>query len=173
MTKAIAFFVAGIVLLTLQSSIRQLWPALETVPDFALICVMYCGVYRNDLPGLLSVFVLGYAADIALGSPPGLLAAGFIIVFIASNLASRIFYIKSVWFQLVVAAVMTGVWRGSSYLMLSWMTGGAEYAPMVLNDLPYRIGANVLAAPFVFAFMFRLEEWTTRDYPGRMISAAL
>jgi len=170
MIKMSSLFLIACILLLIQAMVKTLFPEVQVVPDMALICVMYFGVYQTGVAGLLSSFVLGYLADATSGAPDGLMASSYCMVFILVRLLGRTFYMRSRWFQIILVGVMTSFWRGSCYALLTWFPGGMEYAALVFSDFIYRILVNILFAPIIFSILFRIDELTTKDYQSRMVT---
>lgn len=168
--RTFTFFLTAVAFLLIQSMIKVVWPAIPAIPEMTLICIMYFGVYREGVGGLLSAYLLGSLAEIIGGAPPGFLAMSYSIVFIVVRLLGRTFYMRSKWFQIILVIIMTLVWRGSGYLLLSWFPGGMDYSSVAFSDILYRLLANILVSPFVFAILFGLEDLMTKDYQSRMYS---
>lgn len=148
-------------LLVLQSSFAHLVPWDMFVPNAALTVVLYMGLHDHDLGrGAIVSFSIGYMMDAFAGSPIGLFTFVSVAVFLISKLAAWRLFLQGWIFEIILA------W----FLVL--VAGGVVLAIRALFDQDFgsllshakivglRAGATALVAPFVFAGMRWIEQFS-------------
>ena len=166
MSRAIFFLVTGFLLVVVQSTLRQLVPAISLVPDPALLLVLYLGLTPRQSAwiGAILAIVLGYLTDLLGVAPKGLHAVVYVVLFYLSRGAQvRLLtrgWIFEVWFCLLAAFV------GALLVLL----GRAVAAPTVgvtgVLVAVLQAVATGLTAPVVFSVGRRIDRWTSRVPDG-------
>jgi len=166
MSRAIFFLVTGFLLVVVQSTLRQLVPAISLVPDPALLLVLYLGLTPRQSAwiGAILAIVLGYLTDLLGVAPKGLHAVVYVVLFYLSRGAQvRLLtrgWIFEVWFCGLAAFV------GALLVLL----GRAVAAPTVgvtgVLVAVLQAVATGLTAPVVFSVGRRIDRWTSRVPDG-------
>jgi rod shape-determining protein MreD len=156
------FFLVGICLLLLQTTLFHLLPIGPIVPDLILVLCVYLGLYHPSVGAALGSFLLGYSIDIVSSPILGLNAFAMSLVFLSVYLSSRAIWIQNpIVTSLVVllAALVKGV-----ALLLVWVIflsvegfwiGAARY--IIMEAL-----VAAVLAPMVFALLRRGQEYVER-----------
>lgn len=156
------FFLVGIFLLLLQTTLFHLLPIGPIVPDLILVLCVYLGLYHPSVGAALGSFLLGYSIDIVSSPILGLNAFAMSLVFLSVYLSSR-----SIWIQnpivtslvvllaaLVKGAALIVVWAIFLSVEGFWV-GAARY--IIMEAL-----VAAVLAPMVFALLRRGQEFVER-----------
>lgn len=160
------YFVVGIFLLLLQSTLLHLLPFSPVVPDLVLVLCVYLGLHHPTMGAAVGSFLLGYSVDVMSSRLLGLNAFAMTLVFLAVYFSSR-----SIWlhhplvssFIVLLAALLKGaalvaVWALFLSVDRFWI-GAARYI----------MGEALLAAvlaPVLFALLRRGENYVKRFSVG-------
>jgi rod shape-determining protein MreD len=90
------FFVSGIFVILLQTTLLHLLPIGPVIPDLTLVLCVYLGLYHPTVGAALGSFLIGYSVDV-VSSPSrivGLNAFAMSLVFLLVYFSSR-----SIWLQ--------------------------------------------------------------------------
>jgi rod shape-determining protein MreD len=158
----ILYFLVGILLLLLQSTLLHLLPFSPVVPDLVLVLCVYLGLHHPTAGAAIGSFLLGYSVDVMSSRLLGLNAFAMTLVFLAVYFSSR-----SIWlhnplvssFIVLLAALVKGaalvmVWAVFLSVDRFWI-GAARYI----------ISEALLAAalaPLVFALLRRCENYVKK-----------
>ncbi|MDP8256475.1 MAG: rod shape-determining protein MreD [Candidatus Alcyoniella australis] len=169
MIKALSFLTVGVLAVWLQSMLWQHLPIFGVAPDLALICVIYMGIFRNPIWGGLIAFCLGYVVDLFSGQVFGQYVLVFVLIFYAMRVLGKLFYMRSLSFQLVSVLLITLLAKLLAALVMIYVvpTGSDLLALVDLKLLLPQIGLNLVFAPLMFKVLFRLEKITTSGYFDR------
>jgi rod shape-determining protein MreD len=156
------FFLVGIFLLLLQTTLFHLLPIGPVVPDLILVLCVYLGLYHPSVGAALGSFLLGYSIDIVSSPILGVNAFAMSLVFLSVYLSSR-----SIWIQnpivtslvvllaaLVKGAALIVVWAIFLSVEGFWV-GAARY--IIMEAL-----VAAVLAPMVFALLRRGQEFVER-----------
>src|SRR6266446_9792733 len=86
------FFLVGIFVLLLQTTLLHLLPGGPIAPDLILVLCVYWGLYHPTVGAALGSFLLGYSVDVVSSPILGLNAFAMSLVFLIVYLSSR-----SIW----------------------------------------------------------------------------
>ncbi len=149
------FFLAGIFLVVVQTTLFHLLPIGPVVPDLILVLCVYLGLYPPSVGGVLGAFLLGYSVDIVSSPILGFNAFAMSLVYLAVYLCAR-----SIWLHhpmvssvvvllaaLVKGAAMVVIW--AIFLSVDGFWSGA--ARYVL----WEATLAALLAPALFALLRR------------------
>ena len=153
------FFLVGIFLLLLQTTLLHLLPIGPVVPDLILVLCVYLGLYHPSVGGALGSFLLGYSIDIVSSPILGLNAFAMSLVFLSVYFSSR-----SIWIQnpIVTSLVvlLAALVKGTAVVLVSavflsvegfWI-GAARY--IIMEAL-----VAAVLAPLVFALLRRGQNY--------------
>lgn len=113
MKLSLLFFLAGFIVVLLQTTFLHLFPLGPIVPDLILVLCVYWGLNHPTVGAVWGAFLLGYAVDVFSSPVLGLNAFAMSLVFLAVYLSSRCIWIHS---PLLSAAVV---------FFASWVKGAA------------------------------------------------
>ena len=153
------FFLVGIFLLLLQTTLLHLLPIGPVVPDLILVLCVYLGLYHPSVGAALGSFLLGYSIDIVSSPILGLNAFAMSLVFLSVYFSSR-----SIWIQnpIVTSLVvlLAALVKGAAVVLVSavflsvegfWI-GAARY--IIMEAL-----VAAVLAPLVFALLRRGQNY--------------
>lgn len=153
------FFLVGIFLLLLQTTLLHLLPIGPVVPDLILVLCVYLGLYHPSVGAALGSFLLGYSVDIVSSPILGLNAFAMSLVFLSVYFSSR-----SIWIQnpIVTSLVvlLAALVKGTAVVLVSavflsvegfWI-GAARY--IIMEAL-----VAAVLAPLVFALLRRGQNY--------------
>lgn len=120
-------------------------------PDVGMICVYFWALYRQDLFGALSAFVLGFVADSLSAVPIGLNVFSFMLVFALSSTFGS--YVNSKPFALS--------WGGFAIISLlafvaKWLLISVYYSKFLAFG---GVFTAYLATVFLYPLIARLNIW--------------
>lgn len=160
------FFLAGIVLVLLQTTLFHLLPIGPVVPDLILVLCVYLGLHHPSVGGVLGSFLLGYSIDVVSSPILGFNAFAMTLVYLAVYLCAR-----SIWLHhpmvssvvvliaaLVKGASMVAIW--AIFLSVDGFWAGAAR---------YMLWEALLAAalaPFLFRLLRRGQSFVEQFNPA-------
>lgn len=178
-----AFFVAGVVLLLVQSNLFRLiglfmrllaWvfrmqhdlvvPGL--VPSLVLPLILFMGVHEYSLVrGAGVAFALGYLTDLVGVAPIGLYTSTYVAVFVLARAAGVRLAAQTMWMQVALAVAFTLV-HSVMILVLLAIFGRDAWVPRALYPmtLPHVL-ATGLVAPLIFRLAQRIHQATMTGSP--------
>ena len=153
------FFLVGIFLLLLQTTLFHLLPIGPVIPDLILVLCVYLGLYHPSVGAALGSFLLGYSIDIVSSPILGLNAFAMSLVFLSVYFSSR-----SIWIQnpIVTSLVvlLAALVKGAAVVLVSavflsiegfWI-GAARY--IIMEAL-----VAAVLAPLVFFLLRRGQNY--------------
>ena len=153
------FFLVGIFLLLLQTTLLHLLPIGPVVPDLILVLCVYLGLYHPSVGAALGSFLLGYSIDIVSSPILGLNAFAMSLVFLSVYFSSRAIWIQNpIVTSLVV--LLAALVKGTAVVLISavflsvegfWI-GAARY--IIMEAL-----VAAVLAPLVFALLRRGQNY--------------
>ena len=153
------FFLVGIFLLLLQTTLLHLLPIGPVVPDLILVLCVYLGLYHPSVGAALGSFLLGYSIDIVSSPILGLNAFAMSLVFLSVYFSSRAIWIQNpIVTSLVV--LLAALVKGAAVVLISavflsvegfWI-GAARY--IIMEAL-----VAAVLAPLVFALLRRSQNF--------------
>lgn len=158
------FFLAGIFVILLQTTLLHLLPIGPVIPDLTLVLCVYLGLYHPTVGAAVGSFLIGYSVDV-VSSPSrivGLNAFAMSLVFLLVYFSSR-----SIWLQnplvsslivllaalvksaalVLVSAIFVsveGFWVGATWYIIEEALVAAVLAPFVFGLL--RRGENFVVS---------------------------
>ena len=167
MTKFLVFLAAGVLALILRSILFFLVPIQGCIPDLVLIHVVYLGIFRNPVRGVLIAFLLGYLSDLAAGGGyPGLSSLVYLALFLAARLAGRVFYARNPWIQVIITAIISMAYA----LMVHWILRGFGVLPGAWPGDMVRPAVQAAVsgafAPLIFWVLFHVERLSSSERLG-------
>lgn len=98
-------------------------PALPLLrPDIGLMCVFFWSLYRQDLFGYCSVFILGFLAGSMGCSPLGLNIFAYLFIYVLCKIFGDLINMKSFLVNWIGFALVTGV-----AIFLKWILASIYY----------------------------------------------
>jgi rod shape-determining protein MreD len=185
-----AFFIAGVILLLLQSNLFRLigvtlrgigWmvganhdlTAPGLVPSLVLPLILFMGVHEYSLVrGACVAFALGYLTDLVGIAPIGLYTSTYVAIYILARAAGVRLAAQTTLMQLGLALAFTLV-HSIMILVLLAIFGRDAWVPRALYTmaLPHVL-ATGLVAPLVFRIAQRIHQATMSGSPKEMGGSA-
>jgi rod shape-determining protein MreD len=155
MRLCLLFFLVGIVLILLQTTLLHLLPIGGIIPDLTLVLCVYLGLYHPTVGAALGSFLIGYSVDVVsspsrmVGLNAFLMSLVFLFVYFSSRsiwaqnpLVSSIVVlfaalIKSAALVLISAFFVSleGFWIGATWYIIQEALAAAVLAPVVFGLL--------------------------------------
>ena|SRR5262245_11255981 len=160
------FFLVGIFLLLLQTTLLHLLPIGPVVPDLILVLCVYLGLYHPSVGAALGSFLLGYSIDIVSSPILGLNAFAMSLVFLSVYFSSRSIWIQNPIVTSLIVLVAALV-KGAAVVLVSviflsvedfWI-GAARY--IIMEAL-----VAAVLAPVVFALLRRGQNYVEKFHPA-------
>src|SRR5437879_13916449 len=110
------FFLVGIFVLLLQTTLLHLLPGGPIAPDLTLVLCVYLGLYHPTVGAALGSFLLGYSIDIVSSRVIGVNAYDIYLVFLSVYFSSQATWLKTPMVRSLLvlqAALLNGVTRDS------------------------------------------------------------
>jgi rod shape-determining protein MreD len=178
-----AFFIAGVVLMIVQSNLfRPLTALLHFIgwalhskqdivvaglaPSLVLPLIFFMGVHEYSLVrGAAVAFALGYLSDLIGIAPIGLYTSTYVAIFVLSRAAGLRLAAQTMLMQVGLALAFTLI-HSIMLLMLIAIFGRDAYVPRALYPmtLPHVVTTG-LVAPFVFRLADRIHAATMSGTP--------
>lgn len=160
------FFLVGIFLLLLQTTLLHLLPIGPVVPDLVLVLCVYLGLYHPSVTAALGSFLLGYSVDVVSSPILGLNAFAMSLVFLSVYVSSR-----SIWIQnpIVTSLVvlLAAVVKGAAVVLVSALFLSLD--GFWIGAARYIISEALVAAalaPLVFALLRRGQNYVEKFHPA-------
>lgn len=160
------FFLAGIFLVVLQTTLFHLLPIGPVVPDLILVLCVYLGLYHPSVGGVLGSFLLGYSVDVMSSPILGFNAFAMSLVYLAVYLCARSIWLHHPMVSSVVvmlAALVKGVAMVVIWAIFlsvdGFWSGAARY-------VLWEATLAALLAPVLFALLRRGQKWIERLDPA-------
>jgi rod shape-determining protein MreD len=160
-----AFFLAGMVLLLVQSNLFRVLSWIHVpglLPSLVLPLILFMGVHEYSLArGAAVAFVLGYATDLIGIAPVGLYTFTYVAIFVLVRAAGVRLAAQTVLMQVALALVASLV-HSVMVLGLIAIFGRDAYVPRAIYPmaLPHAIFTAAIA-PLVFRGARRLHAATS------------
>lgn len=173
-----AFFVAGVVLLLIQSNLFRLLGLFmrfigmvqrsETdlvvpglVPSLVIPLILFMGVQEYSLlRGACVAFALGYLTDLIGIAPIGLYTSTYVALYILARAAGVRLAAQTTWMQMVLALVFA-LLHSVMVLVLLAIFGRDAWVPRTLYPLAIpHVLATGLVAPLIFRIAQRIHAAT-------------
>ena len=122
-------------------------------PSLTLITIFYWAIYRPDLVPPVFIFLIGLLKDIGTGTPVGLMASVFLIIYSVSFGQRRFFIGKTFYYTWFGFAVISGASLFIIWVMSALFLGrvGVLMIPLMQYFL------SVVIFPVVIWFFVRLQ----------------
>ncbi|HEY7219649.1 MAG TPA: rod shape-determining protein MreD [Candidatus Binatia bacterium] len=161
------FFLVGILVLLLQTTLLHLMPGGSVIPDLTLVVCVYLGLYHPTVGAALGSFLLGYSVDIVSSRIIGVNAFAMSLVFLSVYFSSRSIWLQNPMVSSLVV-LLAALVKGAALVLVSVVFVSVE--GFWIGAAWYIIREALLAAvlaPLIFALLRRAE-----NYVGRFHSAA-
>ncbi len=178
-----AFFIAGVILLLVQSNLFRLiglflrtvsWAvranhdltAPGLVPSLVLPLILFMGVHEYSLVrGACVAFALGYLTDLVGVAPVGLYTSTYVAIYVLARAAGVRLAAQTVLMQVGLALAFTLV-HSVMILVLLAIFGGNPWVPRALYPiaLPHVLATGAVA-PIVFRLAQRIHQATVSGSP--------
>lgn len=156
------YFVVGIFLILLQSTLLHLLPFGPVVPDLVLVLCVYLGLNHPTVGAAVGSFVLGYSIDVLSSRLLGINAFAMTLVFLSVYFSSRTIWLHHpVVSSLIV--LLAAVVKGLALVLLWTIFLSAE--GFWFGAVKYILMEALLAAalaPLVFSLLRRGESYMKR-----------
>ncbi len=182
-----AFFIAGVMLLLVQSNLFRLFNLVlhligwvvrakedlvvaGLVPSLVLPLILFMGVHEYSLVRGASVaFALGYLTDLVGIAPIGLYTSTYVAIYILSRAAGVRLAAQTMLMQVGLALAFTLV-HSVMILVLLAIFGRDAYVPRALYPitLPHVIATGIVA-PLVFRLASRIHGATVTGAPKKAV----
>jgi len=147
-----SFFITGLLLLILQTSLFPDFPDWFGQPDLLFILIAYCALRLTFYSGLFLVFLLGMTLDIFSGFYMGLHTVAYLLLFFILQGVSRQLDLEYITHQPVICAMGYLLTNGLVFLAASILANGTAFSwswpPILLGT----IMVAVFAVPFTQLF---------------------
>jgi len=155
MKLSLLFFLAGFIVVLLQTTFLHLFPLGPIVPDLILVLCVYWGLNHPTVGAVWGAFLLGYAVDVFSSPVLGLNAFAMSLVFLAVYLSSRRIWIHSP--LLSAAVVFFASWvKGAALILVGTFFLAAEGLWIgVLKYIFLEALVAAILAPGVFSLLRR------------------
>ena len=156
------FFLVGIFVLLLQTTLLHLIPGGPIVPDLTLVLCVYLGLYHPTVGAALGSFLLGYSIDIVSSRVIGVNAFAMSLVFLSVYFSSRAIWLQNPMVTSLVV-LLAALVKGAALVLVSAIFVSVE--GFWIGAAWYIIKEALLAAvlaPMVFALLRRGENFVER-----------
>ena len=156
------FFLVGIFVLLLQTTLLHLLPGGPIVPDLTLVLCVYLGLYHPTVGAALGSFLLGYSIDIVSSRVIGVNAFAMSLVFLSVYFSSRAIWLQNPMVSSLVV-LLAALVKGAALVLVSAIFVSVE--GFWIGAAWYIIKEALLAAvlaPMVFALLRRGENFDDR-----------
>lgn len=124
--------VVGWLSFVVESSILGNIFPMEFKPDLTLLIVVWIGLKRAYVPGVIAVFLLGVGEDLLSGAPLGLFPVIYLAVFMFSVYVSVNFDVDQLGAGLSVALLACSV-SFSLIFLARWLIGQISFEPQIIK----------------------------------------
>jgi rod shape-determining protein MreD len=124
--------VVGWLSFVVESSILGNIFPMEFKPDLTLLIVVWIGLKRAYIPGVIAVFLLGVVEDLLSGAPLGLFPVIYLTVFMFSVYVSVNFDVDQLGAGLSVALLACSV-SFSLIFLARWFIGQISFEPQIIK----------------------------------------
>lgn len=124
--------VVGWLSFVVESSILGNIFPMEFKPDLTLLIVVWIGLKRAYIPGVIAVFLLGVVEDLLSGAPLGLFPVIYLTVFMFSVYVSVNFDVDQLGAGLSVALLACSV-SFSLIFLARWLIGQISFEPQIIK----------------------------------------
>jgi len=155
MKRILLLFIAGILILTFQTTFLGMIPIQRIRPDFMLIFTLYLGFSTSPVPGGILAFFLGYLVDLYSGNTFGLYAFSRPLLFYGAHLFKSTFYVEGFSSQFIFV-FLSACLEGSLVLVLFTLLNPDPFSrlyPTLLISLFPRSTFTALISPLLFALV--------------------
>jgi rod shape-determining protein MreD len=154
---------AGLLLLALQTTLCHVPSSGELQPEFLLLIIIYLGLNRGPLEGILISFILGYFIEVHSGVPLGATPLAALLIFIIVRILSHTIFIPSIASSIGLVMTLTLLWRAIIGFATYWKTDNYSW---VFNSMKFIIPAMILHGLLyipVFNFIRWIDQKTGKE----------
>jgi rod shape-determining protein MreD len=154
-------FAIGLSLLILQTSAIGFWVSAFYKPDLVLVLVCWAGLRLTILPGIGFSFGIGILVDLLSGSPMGLFALIYSVVFLVCGYLEAILDINGHLGRAVTVFGAT-VFSGAVMILMRWLSEPLELTLYTAWGILLKATVGGLAAILFIPALDRLRAGSTR-----------
>ncbi|MCX8072207.1 MAG: rod shape-determining protein MreD [Candidatus Binatia bacterium] len=160
--RAAVFVGYALVALLLQTSLVPLLTGGKFTVNLLTIYVVYLGMRRQSVWGVVGAFLLGYLQDTVSGTLYGLNAFAMTLVYLAVYRTSRHVWVENTVSQVVVVGLADALKQLATGLILAavWGTGAL---PAFMEMASVSVLATAVVSPVVFVFLERIHEFAFQE----------
>lgn len=153
--------VTGLVLLILQTTAVGFMIPARFKPDLVLVLVSWAGLRLALLPGMGFSFGIGILVDLMSGSPVGLFALIYSLVFVVLGYLDATFDIDRPLGQ-AIAVFGATLFSGMAVLSVSWLSGPLEFTVHSAWEMLLKAFVGGLAAVVMIPALDRIRSGSTK-----------
>jgi len=155
MKRILLLSIAGILILTFQTTFLGFIPIQRIRPDFMLIFTLYLGFSTSPVPGGILAFFMGYFVDLFSGNTFGLYAFSRPLLFYGAHLFKSTFYVEGFSSQFIFVFLSACLEGFLVLLFFTLLNPDAFFHlyPTLLVSLFPRSTFTALISPLLFALV--------------------
>ncbi|MFH1623739.1 MAG: rod shape-determining protein MreD [Pseudomonadota bacterium] len=153
----LGFSATGLLFLCIETTLFNYFSGVPVKPDLILVMVVYLGIFRGPIIGIVLAFTLGYLMDTLSGSIIGLYSFLRIITFLLTKLACVNFYLNSVFTQTILVLVLSivdGIFLLSTLYLFSSID---NLWPFVVKFVPLQSILTGILSPIIFLILNKTD----------------
>jgi rod shape-determining protein MreD len=166
MKRFVLTFVAGVLLLTLQTTFLTFSPVHKIRPDLVMILILYLGFSYPMILGGTLAFSLGYLVDLFSGNSLGLYTLTRTVVFVVAQLFKDRFYWQGFSFQLLFVFTLVLIEGLFTLFLLVGLNPNPLYTlypTSILYLLPQSL-LTALMSPILFFLFQKGSAWLVKKH---------
>ena len=155
MKRILLLFIAGILILTFQTTFLGMIPIQRIRPDFMLIFTLYLGFSTSPVPGGILAIFMGYLVDLFSGNTFGLYAFSRPLLFYGAHLFKSTFYVEGFSSQFIfvfLSACLEGTLILALFTLLSPEPVFQRYPSLLLSLMPQSTFTALITPLFFVLF---------------------
>lgn len=156
----------GLFLLILQTTGPGRFLPLLSGYDLLIPLILFLGLFRPAMEGIIVATVCGVVMDIYSGGPPGLFVSVYLWLFVSSRWVPRYIHVRNFFFLIVICAVGAGF--EAAFLWMGAVLGpgrAPEYA-FTLGIMLKSVLSAAITGPVIILFCDRIldmaQKWRAR-----------
>lgn len=166
MKMFLMFFVIGIFLVLLQSTLLHLIPVGPIVPDLILVLCVYLGLYHASVGAAVGAFLLGYAVDTVSSPILGFNAFAMSLVYVAVYACSRSIWLHNPMVSSVVV-LLAALVKGAALVLVTALFLSVEGLwSGAVRYIVWEALIAALLAPALFALLRRCQSFVESLTPA-------
>ena len=157
------YFIAGIALILIQTSVLPLFFGFSLRPDLILLLVLYIGLNETPLAGAFYAWLLGCLLDVFCGMTLGLNGMIMLLIFCGTFLGGRQLNLENDLVMLLATIIGT---ISNSLLLIATLLCFSEQSQsslLILNGLPTQLVINLATIVTIMFLLSVLRKHTLRN----------